>query len=195
MVELDGPLLTPRDGAAWEAWLAEHHDRSGPVWLRIAKRGSDLASPTIGEALDVALCFGWIDSQRRGLDERAYLQRYSPRRPRSPWSAVNVARVEQLVAQGRMREPGLAQVRAAQQDGRWDAAYAGQRDAAVPEDLLAELERRPRAAERFATLGRTARFQLFLPMLTARTVAGRRSRLERIVAQLEAEDADGAGKV
>lgn len=188
MADLDGPLLTPPDAAAWEAWLAEHHDRSGPVWLRIAKRRSGLASPTIGEALDVALCFGWIDSQRRGLDDRAYLQRYSPRRPRGPWSAINVARVEELIAQGRMREPGLAQIRAAQEDGRWDAAYLGQRRARVPEDLLAELEQRSRARERFEALSRSERFDLFLPMLTARTAAGRRSRLERALARLEAED-------
>lgn len=189
MADLDGPLLTPPDAATWERWLGEHHDRSGPVWLRIAKKGSDLPSPTIREALDVALCFGWIDSQRRGLDERAYVQRYSPRRPGSPWSAINVARVAELIAGGRMREPGLAQVRAAQEDGRWDAAYAGQRHAPVPEDLLAELEQRPLAAERFAAMGRTARFQLFLPLLTARTPAGRRSRLERVLAQLEAWEA------
>lgn len=187
VADIDGPLLSLPDAAAWEAWLEAHHGQAGPVWLRIAKKGSDLSSPTIREALDVALCFGWIDSQRRRLDEHSYQQRYSPRRPRSPWSAVNVARVEELVGEGRMREPGLAQVRAAQADGRWAAAYAAQRDAPAPADLVAELQRHPRAAERFRDLGRSARYQLVLPLLKARTDAGRRSQLDRILVHLETE--------
>jgi uncharacterized protein YdeI (YjbR/CyaY-like superfamily) len=107
------------DAAAWEAWLADHYELQGGVWLKLAKRGSGRAALTVSEALDVALCYGWIDSQRLGFDETYFLQRYSRRRAKSPWSKINVARVHSLVAAGRMREPGLAEVRAAQADGRW----------------------------------------------------------------------------
>jgi hypothetical protein len=110
------------DGAAWEAWLVEHHDRSPGVWLRIAKKGSGVRSVTAGEALDVVLCYGWIDGLRHPQDETYFLQRYTHRRARSAWSRVNVARVEALIAAGRMRPAGLAEVHAARGDGRWAAA-------------------------------------------------------------------------
>ncbi|CAN5716243.1 hypothetical protein BH10ACT1_BH10ACT1_05720 [soil metagenome] len=110
------------DAAAWEAWLAEHHDQPGGVWLEIAKKGSTVGSVTIGEALDVVLCFGWIDGHRKAADEEHYLQRYSRRRPKSPWSRINVGKAEALEAAGRMQEPGRAAIRAAQRDGRWHAA-------------------------------------------------------------------------
>ncbi|WP_207929353.1 hypothetical protein, partial [Actinomadura sp. 6K520] len=113
------------DAAQWEAWLAANHQSDGGAWLKIAKKGSAATSVTIGEALDVALCYGWIDSQRKSYDEHFYLQRYSRRRKGSPWSRVNVERVEALTEAGRMRPPGLAQVAAARADGRWDAAYTG----------------------------------------------------------------------
>ena len=114
--------VTFADAAQWEAWLADHHDRERDVWLRIAKRGSTTSTVTIGEALDVALCWGWIDSQRKAGDEDHYLQRYSPRRQASPWSQINAARAQALDAAGRMRAPGRAAMRAAQADGRWPAA-------------------------------------------------------------------------
>lgn len=118
----DAEILTLADAAGWEAWLADHHDRSSGVWLLIAKKGSARTSVTIREALDVALCYGWIDSQPRGHDADRYLQRYSPRRPRSPWSKLNADRAEALIAAGRMRPPGLARIEAAKADGRWAAA-------------------------------------------------------------------------
>jgi len=111
------------DAARWESWLADHHRRKTGVWVKIAKKGSGEASVTLAEVLDVALCYGWIDSQRKAHDEDHYLQRYSPRRPNSPWSRVNVGKAEALVAAGRMREPGLAAMLTARADGRWDAAY------------------------------------------------------------------------
>lgn len=113
------------DARAWEAWLAEHHEDSPGVWLRVAKKGSGVASVTISEALDVCLCYGWIDGLRHSLDGTYFLQRYTRRRARSTWSQVNVARVGALVAAGRMRPAGLAEVEAAQADGRWAAAYHG----------------------------------------------------------------------
>ncbi|GAA0585277.1 hypothetical protein GCM10009546_54500 [Actinomadura livida] len=125
------------DAAEWEAWLAADHESDGGAWLKIAKKGSAATSVTIGEALDVALCYGWIDSQRKSCDEHFYLQRYSRRRKGSPWSRVNVERVEALTAAGRMRPPGLAEVAAAKADGRWDAAYTAQRHADVATGDLA----------------------------------------------------------
>jgi uncharacterized protein YdeI (YjbR/CyaY-like superfamily) len=116
-------VLACTDVTQWESWLADHHDRSSGIWLLIARKGSDKKSVTISDALDVALCYGWIDSHRKSHDVDYYLQRYSPRRPRSPWSRLNVQRVEALIDAGRMRAPGLAQVAAAQADGRWLAAY------------------------------------------------------------------------
>ena len=115
-------VIACRDGAEWEAWLADHHALQSGVWLKIAKKGSGLASVTISGALDVALCYGWIDGLRNALDEDYYLQKYTPRRPRSSWSKLNVARAEALIAAGRMREPGLAAIAAAKADGRWARA-------------------------------------------------------------------------
>ncbi|WP_242909023.1 YdeI/OmpD-associated family protein [Actinomadura terrae] len=172
------------DAAGFEAWLADHHGDEGGVWLRIAKKGAPVGSITIAEALDVALCYGWIDSQRKSLDEHGYLQRYSRRRKGGAWSRVNVEKAEALIAAGRMRPPGLAEIDAAKADGRWDAAYARQRDVTVPADLLAALEASPRAAARFEALGRTGRYQLILPLLKIRTAAGRAARIERTVADL-----------
>jgi uncharacterized protein YdeI (YjbR/CyaY-like superfamily) len=172
------------DAAAWESWLARHHEDEDDAWLMIAKKGSPVTTLTIVEALEVALCHGWIDSRRRSLDEHCYLQRYSRRRKGSPWSRKNVERVEALTAAGRMRPSGLAEVAAAQGDGRWAAAYAAQRDATVPPDLAAALAARPPAAARFASLDKTGRYLLILPLLKARTPAGRAARLEKTVSGL-----------
>ncbi|MFS1300044.1 YdeI/OmpD-associated family protein [Streptosporangium longisporum] len=172
------------DAAAWEAWLAAHHESGDGAWLRIAKKGSAATSVTITQALEVALCYGWIDSHRRAHDEDFYLQRYSRRRRGGAWSRVNVERVEALTAAGRMRPPGLAEVAAARADGRWEAAYTAQRDAVVPADLAGALAAHPRAAARFDALGRTGRYRLILPLLKARTPAGRAARLDGAISTL-----------
>lgn len=127
--------------AEWESWLAAHHTMRDGVWLKIAKKGSGQPSVTPAEATEVALCYGWIDSHRKSHDATCFLQRYSPRRRGSSWSRVNVERAEALIAAGRMRAPGLAEIEAAKADGRWDAAYESQRNATVPGDLAAELAR------------------------------------------------------
>jgi uncharacterized protein YdeI (YjbR/CyaY-like superfamily) len=124
-----------------ESWLADHYDKRQGVWLKMAKKGSGARSVNATEALEVALCFGWIDSHRKSVDESYFVQKYTPRRPRSSWSKVNTDRVEALITAGRMREPGLAQVAAAKADGRWDAAYESQRNATVPLDLKAALNK------------------------------------------------------
>ncbi|MEU9838398.1 YdeI/OmpD-associated family protein [Actinomadura sp. NPDC048032] len=172
------------DAAEWEAWLAEHHESGDGAWLKIAKKGSDAASVTITQALEIALCYGWIDSHRRTHDERFYLQRYSRRRKGGSWSRKNVERVEALTAAGRMRPPGLAEVAAAQADGRWAAAYTAQHDATVPPDLAAALATCPQAAARFEALDKTSRYLMILPLLKARTPAGRATRLNRALSEL-----------
>ncbi|CAM5649659.1 YdeI/OmpD-associated family protein [Streptomyces atroolivaceus] len=165
-------------------WLEEHHGASSGLWLRIAKKSSGIESVTASEVVDTALCYGWIDGQRKSSDETYYLQRISPRRPGSAWSLVNVRKVEALTAAGRMREPGLAAVRAAREDGRWETAYPSQKEATVPADLSAALAAEPRAAERFERLGRTDRYLVILQLLRARTPELRASRLERLVTKL-----------
>ncbi|WP_062437405.1 YdeI/OmpD-associated family protein [Herbidospora daliensis] len=172
------------DAAAWETWLSANHTGEG-VWLRIAKKGAPLEAITIGQALDVALCYGWIDSQRRGHDEHSYLQRFSKRRPGSPWSRVNVRRVESLTEAGRMRPPGLAEVERARADGRWQAAYAAQSEFAVPADLEAALDPAQRTA--FESLDRTARYLLVLPLLKARTPQTRAARLKKALDALRGD--------
>ena len=168
-------VLVFDDAAGWEAWLAAHHDSADGVVLRIARKGSP--GLTIDDALEVALCHGWIDSVRRAGDEHHFLQRYSPRRKGSPWSAVNVALVEDLTAAGRLRAGGLAQVEAAKADGRWETAYASQRTATVPDDLAAALDSDPAAKRAFDALSRTDRYAILLELMKARTPAARAKRL------------------
>ncbi|MGI8331631.1 YdeI/OmpD-associated family protein [Actinomadura scrupuli] len=175
------------DAARWESWLAAQHGVRTEVWLRIAKRHSGIASVTVAEALDVALCYGWIDGQRKACDEVSFLQRYSRRRPRSSWSKVNVAKVEALVTAGRMRPSGLAEVAAAKADGRWEAAYESQRTAEVPPDLAAALAGDARVHAAFERLGRSDRYAVILPLLKARTPEARARTLARAVARLAAQ--------
>ncbi|WP_063049352.1 YdeI/OmpD-associated family protein [Nocardia arthritidis] len=185
MGRIDGTeILTCADVAQWEGWLAANHDEAADVWLKIAKKGAAGRTISNGEALDGALCFGWIDSHRRGFDADHYLQRYSPRRSKSPWSQVNVAKAEALITAGRMRSPGLAAIAAARSDGRWQAAYAPQRTATCPGDLTAALIENTRARACFDQLDRTARYAVFLRLMKARTSAERAARLRRILTEL-----------
>jgi len=181
----EAEVISCADADEWDRWLAAHGGSRASVWLKIAKKGPGATSLTAAEAGDVAICHGWIDSQRRPLDATHFLQRYSPRRPGSPWSRVNVERVEALEAAGRMRAPGRAQVEAAKADGRWAAAYAPQRSAAVPEDLAAALARSDRARTAFDALGRSDRYAVILPLLKARTPTDRANAVRRAIAWLE----------
>lgn len=177
-------VLELLDGDAWEAWLEAHHDNAPEAWLRIAKKGSTLTTLTITEALDGALCFGWIDGQRRGLDEVSFLQRYCPRRARSTWSQVNVEKVAVLAAAGRMRPSGWAQVEAAKADGRWAAAYERQATATVPDDLAAAIAADPVSAAAFGALGKAARYAVMLPVLKATSPERREAAVRRAVDRL-----------
>lgn len=174
------------NAADWESWIANHYDRQEGVWLRIAKKGSPNVSITIAEALDVALCYGWIDSHRKGFNEEYYLQRYSPRRSKSPWSMSNVRKAEKLMETGQMKAPGYAEIGLAQADGRWDAAYESQKSATVPPDLADALERHEQAKQAFSRLDKTAQYAVFLPILKATTSKSRVFQLQKAIAKLEA---------
>ncbi len=178
------PILLFPAPADLEAWLDQHGGSDG-LWLKIAKKDSGVSSVSYVEALEVALCFGWIDSQKRGLDEKHFLQRFTPRRPRGRWSRINREKAEALIAAGRMRPAGLAQVEAAKADGRWDAAYEGQRTADVPPDLQRELERNAAAREFFATLDSANRYAIVYRLGEAKKRQTRERRLRKFVAMLE----------
>ena len=180
----EAPEIFFPDAAAFEAWLEEHVEHQPGVWLRVAKKSSGIPSLTDDEAVDVGLCFGWISGQRKGLDATHYLQKYVPRRPRSRWSQVNVRKVEALLAAGRMRQSGLAEVEAARADGRWDAAYVSQKEATVPPDLITALAASPEAGTAFAALGKTEQYAVILDVVTARTAATREARIAKAVATL-----------
>jgi uncharacterized protein YdeI (YjbR/CyaY-like superfamily) len=185
----EAAVIAFRDAAAFEAWLDDHVDLQAGVWLKIAKKGSGVPSLTAEEAVDVGLCYGWISGQRRSYDEAYYLQQYVPRRPRSRWSQVNVARVEALIAAGRMRPSGLAEVEAAKADGRWAAAYQSQRNATVPPDLAAALAASPQAAQAFDALSKTQQYAVILKLGTARTASARTAQLRRAMTALESRGA------
>jgi uncharacterized protein YdeI (YjbR/CyaY-like superfamily) len=177
-----------RTEAALESWMRRNHARETELWLRVYKKGSGVPTVTNAQALDVALCWGWIDGIRKSLDEQSFLQRYSPRRPRSIWSQINREHVGRLTAAGRMTPHGQRQVDAAKADGRWDAAYAPMRSATqdtIPEDLRAAIEASPRAQKLFRTLGRQNLFALAFRTNNMKTAAGRAKKIAALVAMLE----------
>jgi len=167
-----------------EAWLGGNHGSSPGIWLKIAKKGSGVESVDYAEALELALCFGWIDSQKRGFDETFFLQRFTPRRPRGKWSQINRAKAEELIAAGEMRPAGLAEVEAAKADGRWDAAYVGQRAATVPDDLQRELDRNEAARDFFARLDSANRYAILYRLQEAKKPETRERRLRKFIAML-----------
>lgn len=181
----DLPLAFFATPAELEAWFEDEHESSAGIQLKIAKKGSGVQSVTYAEALEVALCFGWIDSQKRAFDESFFLQRFTPRRPRGRWSRINRENAEGLIAAGRMRPPGLAQVEAAVSDGRWEAAYEGQRTAEVPPDLQRELEARPAARKFFDALDSANRYAIIYRLDEAKKRETRERRLRKFVAMLE----------
>lgn len=168
-----------------EAWLEEKHDSCDGAWLKIAKKGAAESSVTYADALELALCFGWIDSQKRGFDDQHFLQRFTPRRPRGRWSRINREKAEELIAAKRMRPPGLAEVEAAKADGRWDAAYEGQATAGVPADLQRELDANSVAQEFFNSLDSANRYAIVYRLEEAKKPETRERRLRKFVAMLE----------
>lgn len=172
------------NSAAFEAWLREHSTRETEVWIKIHKVRSGLPSITPAEAIDVALCWGWIDAIRKSLDAQSFLQRYTPRGKKSVWSQVNVANVARLVAEGRMQPAGLAQVEAAKADGRWDRAYR-QSTTEPPPEFLAAIAASPRAQATYARLSSQNRFAFAFRLLALKTEAARARKIEAFVAMLE----------
>jgi uncharacterized protein YdeI (YjbR/CyaY-like superfamily) len=182
----DLPVVAFPDRAHWANWLEANHESAAGVWLKLAKKGSGHASVSGPEALEIALCYGWIDGQGATLDEAWWLQRYTPRTARSRWSEKNRAAALRLIAAGEMRPAGLAQVRAAQADGRWEAAYASPRNITVPDDLRAALDASPPARKRFEQLDSRNRYAILYRVHDAKRPATRQRRIAKYVAMLEA---------
>jgi uncharacterized protein YdeI (YjbR/CyaY-like superfamily) len=194
------PAMTPdpkqikrfRTEAAFETWLRANHARATEVWIRVYKKSSGVATVTPGQALDVALCWGWIDAIRLSYDDESYLQRYTPRRPRSVWSQINREHVARLTKARRMTPHGQKQIDAAKADGRWAAAYAPMAKASkdtVPADLRAAIDASPRARKTFETLGKFSLFALAFRTNNMRTPAGRARKIEQLVKMLESGEA------
>ncbi|MGY1737390.1 YdeI/OmpD-associated family protein [Geodermatophilus sp. SYSU D00684] len=180
----DLPVLAFPDQAAFEAWLEAEHATAPGIYVKLAKKGAGVPSLTRDEMVESLLCFGWIDGRSNSVDEHWYLTRVTPRRPRSVWSQKNVGIVADLVAAGRMRPAGLAQVEAAQADGRWDRAYAGPATITVPDDLAAALAAEPAAQEAFAGLDGTNRYAVLWRVHTAASPATRAKRIAALVTML-----------
>jgi uncharacterized protein YdeI (YjbR/CyaY-like superfamily) len=176
------PIVELPDQEAWRQWLDANHAEAPGAWLKFAKKGSSTRTVTYAEAIEEALCYGWIDGQTRSYDESFHLQRFTPRRPRSKWSQINREKATRLIADGRMHPAGLAQVEGAKADGRWEAAYPPQSTATVPEDFQRELDQNPQASAFFATLKGQARYA-FLYRL--HNVTKPESRAKRIAGYIE----------
>ena len=178
------PPVLFKNAKAFDAWLKKHHASADGLWLKIARQGAGEASVTYAEAVEVALCWGWIDGQKKALDDQHFLQRFTPRRARSIWSRINVDKATALIQAGRMQAPGLAQVEAAKADGRWEKAYEGARRSEVPEDLQAALDGEPKAQAFFATVNAANRYAVLWRVQTAVKAETRAKRIAQLVAML-----------
>jgi uncharacterized protein YdeI (YjbR/CyaY-like superfamily) len=170
--------------AAWQDWLGDHHKTADGLWLKLAKKDAPEPTLTYAEALDVALCFGWIDAQTRGLDDEYWLKRFTPRKPGSRWSKINTQKADVLIAAGRMQPAGLAEVEMAKADGRWDAAYAGARTITVPDDLASALAANQQAAAFFATLNSANRYAILYRIGTVKRPETRARKIAQYVQML-----------
>lgn len=177
-------VISFKSPADLRTWLARHYGRESGIWLRIYKKASGVATVTYGEALDQALCYGWIDGQKKPLDKRSWLQKFTPRRPRSGWSKNNTRHAERLIKAGEMTPAGLKEVKAAKADGRWKVAYDSFAKAVVPDDFLRELAKHKRANAFFATLNRTNRYSIAYRLQTAKKPATREKRAREIIGML-----------
>ena len=174
-----------KDADAFHAWLAEHHASEPEVWIKIHKVGSGLPSITAKEAIDVVLCWGWIDAVRKGFDDKSFLQRYTPRGRKSIWSKLNVDNVARLIEEGRMTEHGLREVEAAKADGRWDKAYGSGKGLPIPDDLQAAIDASPKARAMLPRLTEQNRFALAFRIHNLKTEAGRKKKVAAFVEMLE----------
>ncbi|MDP9136504.1 MAG: YdeI/OmpD-associated family protein [Actinomycetota bacterium] len=180
----DLPVIPFASPPAWEEWLDANHEIADGLWIKFAKKASGIGTVVYAEAVEVALCFGWIDGQANSFDERWYLQRFTPRRARSKWSQINRAKAEALIEKGLMRPAGLREVERAKQDGRWEAAYPSPTKIEVPEDLRAALDASPAAAQFFEQLDATNRYAVLYRIHDAKRADTRARRIEKFVAML-----------
>lgn len=169
----------------WAKWLDQHHGESSGLWLRLAKKNAPIHSVTYPQALETALCYGWIDGQKKSYDEQSWLQKFTPRRPKSIWSKINREKVLALIESGRMKPAGLKEIERAQADGRWEAAYDSATTAQVPDDLQEALNKNPAAKEFFATLKSSNRYAILFRIQTAKKAETRAKRIEQFIAMLE----------
>ncbi len=183
MAELNTVLF--KNQKAWETWLASHSESSPGLWLRLAKKSARLTSVTYQEALDVALCYGWIDGQKKAYDEESWLQKFTPRGTRSIWSKINRAKALKLIENGRMKPGGLASIARAKQNGQWEAAYDSHRTAGVPEDFEVALASSPKAKAFFETISRQNRYAILFRIQTAKKAETRKKRIEQFIGMLE----------
>jgi len=179
------PTLPFANKKKWADWLATQHDKSAGVWLKLAKKDSGISSVTYDEALEVALCYGWIDGQKKGFDDKYWLQKFTSRGAKSIWSKINTEKVERLIASGEMKPAGLKAIEAAKQDGRWDAAYASQKNISVSEDFQAALDKNEKAKVFFATLNSVNRYAILFRIQTTKKAETRTKRIQQFVEMLE----------
>ena len=178
-------VKTFKTAETFYAWLAKNHAKEREIWIKIHKVGSGLKSITPKEAIDAVLCWGWIDGVRKSLDDKSYLQRYSPRGARSIWSQINVDNVSRLILEGRMTEAGLKEVERAKADGRWSRAYPGGQGMTIPDDLKAAIDAEPRARAMLKTLNAQNRYAIAFRTHNMKTEAGRKKKIADIVAMLK----------
>lgn len=180
-----GKVRTFKDAESFYRWLGKNHDKDNEIWIKIHKVGSGLKSITSKEAIDVVLCWGWIDGLRKSFDDKSFLQRYSPRGKKGTWSQINVDNVARLIGDGRMTAHGLREVEAAKADGRWARAYKSGKDMKIPDDLQAAIDAEPKAKAMLATLSAQNRFALAFRTHNMKTEAGRKKKIETFVAMLK----------
>jgi uncharacterized protein YdeI (YjbR/CyaY-like superfamily) len=178
------PIISFESSSQWENWLSENHTLQNGVWLRIFKKDSSKTSITYAQALDEALCYGWIDGQKNKYDEQSWLQKFTPRRKRSIWSKVNTQHVERLIKDGKMKEAGLKEIEAAQKDGRWQQAYDSHKNMTIPEDFLNQLEKDAKAKAFFETLNKTNKYSIAFQLQTAKKPETREKRMKTILERL-----------
>jgi uncharacterized protein YdeI (YjbR/CyaY-like superfamily) len=181
----DLPTLPFASKEKWANWLARQHEKSPGLWLKIAKKGTSIVSITYEEALDVALCYGWIDGQKGSFDDQYWLQKFTPRGTRSIWSQINKEKSERLIASGEMKPSGFEAIEAAKQNGRWSNAYAGQKTISIPDDFQVKLEKSPKAKAFFATLNSVNRYAILFRIHNAKKAETRRKRIEQFIEMLE----------
>ncbi len=181
----DLPIILFEQPKDWQLWLDQNHATSAGVWLRLTKKASGLPCVTYAEALTVALCYGWIDGQSKSFDDTSWLQKFTPRTPKSIWSKINREKALQLIQEGQMQPAGLQAIERAQQNGQWEAAYDSPRTATIPEDFQAELDRNPQAQAFFATLKSSNRYAILFRIQTAKKAETRARRIQQFITMLE----------